>query len=237
MTRTREGSTAITDVRGTNNAPVTGPDLWRGNDWEVPPQVPVEYTVTVEDEGDSSLASAVTQMTGAVDYGGDYIAPIGRPELGINVIVEYGGVGGFSSEPLRDVVPVLNRKDPVVVSYSRSGYDGQVAFLTLTDSQKDAFRRTMEFPTVMFVATPDFGFDDPGFFSPGRVTEERTSGLGSEPSRRWYVDLLQVARPPADYGTDLPSNSWQDKFDSADSWQDVLDSFDIWYDFAGFGIT
>lgn len=222
-----------TIVRGTENVPVTS-SAWVGNDYEAPGGVAIEYVAIVQGDDAGDRAEVHTVVDGELDYGGDYLMPVGFPNLGFVVNVEYGGMGGLTRDVQRDVIPVLGRSDPVVVSFGRRMWEGSITFLTLDDAEKRSLLIAMQAPVIMFVARPGFGFDEPVFLSPGPVTEGRTVGLGSEQSRRWEIPFLQVARPPAFYGTDIPGVLWQDKLDAAQTWEQVRDSNLIWFDFAGY---
>lgn len=223
-------------VRGSDDVAATG-GLWRGIDFEAPQGVPLRYYATAEDTGDSSTGTGMTDMVGEVDYGGDYLMPVGRPELGVNVIIEYGGVGGLVRGVSQDVVPVINRPDPVVVQFGRHMFDGSFTLLTLEDADRRNLLNVFQFPSLMFVATEGYGFDDPVFVSPGAVTENRVTGLGAEPARRWNVDFIETARPPTTYAGTLPESTWQDRLNLGESWSAVLGGYPTWYDYAGYRLT
>lgn len=219
-------------VRGSEDVPAAGG--WNGADFEAPPGVLLEYLAVVEGDSPADQATVRVSTDGVIDYGGDFIMPVGFPQLGFTVVVEYGGIADLSRSVQRDVIPVLNRADPVVVSFGRKMFEGVFTFLTLTDAERNAFLIAMRSPVIMFAARPGFGFRDPVFLSPGTVNEGRTVGLGREQSRRWSVDFTQVSRPPAFYGDALPSSTWQDHLDLGATWQSVFDQNIIWFDLAGF---
>ena len=229
VTVTRNGEL----VRGAFEASPTGPSLWVGVDWEAPQGRVLDYVATVTDGVDTDTATSIP--FGEMDYGGDYIMPILRPELGMNITVEWGGIGALEHPTTRSTAYVVNRPDPVAVSWGRKMWNGQLTFLTLNDGDRRRFLEVIDYPVVMFAARPGFGFDDSVFLSLGSVIEERTYGLGSEESRRWIVEAQQVNRPPAELVLPPPSVSWDDVRNSGDTWQDLLDSGKDWFAVAGWG--
>ena len=232
ITVTRLGIEVATVVRAADNAPVTG-GLFHGYDWEAPQGVPLTYRAEVSDGTITASQDAV--MTGEVNYGGDWVMPVGRAELGMVVNVEYGGLGNIDRDVIRDIATVVNRPSPMVVSWGRSMGSHALTLLTLEDAQRRRFLGIIQYPILMFAPRPNFGVEEPVFCSVGSVVEERTTGLGSEPSRRWTMDVQYIARPPAVYAPPPPSESWQTRKDEADTWGEVRDSLQRWFDYAGFG--
>jgi hypothetical protein len=217
-------------VRGANNSPITG-GLWHGFDWEAPQGRPILYRVTVTDGVAVATKDATAQP---VDYGGDWLMPVGRHELGMNVYVEYDGVGGLERPVIRDVIQIVNRPSPIVVSWGRQMWNGTITFVTLEDGERNRFVSLIQYPILMFAPRVGYGFDEPVFASVGSVTEERTTGLGYEPSRRWNVDLQQIQRPPAHYVEPPPAFTWQTRKDEADQWGAVIADGHTWFGYAGY---
>jgi hypothetical protein len=227
---------ADTNVRGSVNSPAPG-GAWAATDFEVPAGIEIKYEAVVEGDDDTDQATVEVVVDGFVDYGGDYLMPVGYPEAGMNVYIEYGGFGQLTYQVQADPVPVIGRPDPVVVTFGRNMWTGTVNFLTLTDGARRTFLGLMQSAVLMLATRPGFGFEVPLFVAPGTVTEERTVGYGGEDSRRWAVDFTQVARPPAHYDTILPATSWQEHLDDGDTWQIALDSGVIWFDYAGLRLS
>lgn len=223
-------------VRGSVDSPAVG-GAWNGQDYEAPAGEDILYEAVVEDESDSTQAVAYATLPGGVDHGGDWIMPIGTPEGGTNVFIEYGGMGTLNHNTQRDVISVIGRADPVVVNFGLETYSTTVNFLTLDSGERDRLLAVLASPVVVFTARPGFGFRVPQYFSVGQVTEERTVGLGSEQSRRFLVDLTKVARPPAHYAISRPSTSWQSKLDDGELWETPLIDGTIWYDYAGYRLA
>ena len=218
-------------VRSGEDIDITG-DLIQLFDWEAPQGRTLVYRASVTDGVDTQVSEVI--CVGVVDYGGDWIMPVGRPEMGMNIVVELGGVGGLVRDAVRDVVSVINRPSPVVVSWGRTMWTSTISILTLEDADRKQLLALIQFPIIMFAARNGYGLDEPVFLSIGSITEERTSGLGYESSRRWSVDVTQVARPPAFYPLPVPTVTWQDRVDDGDTWGEVLASQITWFDYGGF---
>ena len=60
-------------------------------DYEAPQGRPLEYKVDILYPGEAHSILA-DSLAGMVDYGGDYIMPVGRWEFGMNLFVEYDGI-------------------------------------------------------------------------------------------------------------------------------------------------
>ena len=217
-------------VRGGQDADISG-DVWEGTDYEAPQGVPLTYRADV-DNG-TTITTYYATMEGLIDYGGDWIMPVGYPDFGTNIIVEYGGVGALDRQIQQDTAMIINRDSPVVVSWGRKMWAATITVLTLEEPERFQLVNLLDFPVLMFAARPGFGVEDPVFLSVGGVSEERTSGLGSESSRRFVIQVQQVARPPAFYPPPIPAFSWQDRLDEDRTWGEVLPLFN-WYDYAGY---
>ena len=229
------GATELTVTR--NGIPVRGafqvsPTAggWVGADWEAPQGVDLVYEVTADDGAGATDTARSTPVR--MDYGGDWILPVLRPELGMRAIVEFGGVGVLEHPNSRSVSNVLNRPDPVSVTFGRKLWNGTLTFLTLEDSDRHAFLRILGYPVVLFQARPGFGFDGAVYLALGSVQEERTTGLGSESSRRWFVECQQVGMPPAELVSVPVSESWADA-QARGTWGDIFASGDNWLNVAG----
>jgi hypothetical protein len=218
-------------VRGVVDAPIVS-DGFIGYDYEAPQGRELTYTAYIKYPTDEEVI--LFDDAGIVDYGGDYIMPVGRWEFGMNLFVEWDGISGKEHSMIQDTVPVLGRKGPVSVSWGRLMPRGSISFLTMEDFDRRNFLRIIEYPVIMFVARPDFGYDDPVFLSLEVVTEERTIGYGGESSRRWICDVQEVDRPPATYVLPVLAIPWQSVLDGYGDWQAVLDTGNNWYQIAGY---
>ena len=222
------------NVRGAEDATNTGPGLWTGYDFEAPQGKDIYYAADITD-GNTVVTVGPVLCDGWVNYGGDWIMPVGQPALGMNIIIEAGGWGPFTRDIVQDIQPVLNRAAPVVVSFNRRNPQGEVRTLTLTEGERENFILLLNYPVLMFVSRLGYGYSDPVFFAVGNVEEERTSPFGFEPSRRWTMAVTQVDRPPAIYPYVIPGVDWDTRVNTeSETWTTASNDFVDWYSFAGY---
>lgn len=220
-------------VRGANGVPPIGPGLWVGTDYEAPPGRPLSYSAEITD-GVDTVVIGPAAATGMTDYGGDFIMPVGNPLLGTNVFVEKNGIGDLTRQIIRDIQPVLNRPSPVAVSYGRRHVQGTITLVTLETADSQQLLQILNFPVVMLMGRTGYGFTQPLYVSIGDVVEQRTSGLGAEPSRRWILDCSQVDRPPPDFPYIVVGQDWQTFIDGSDTWGDLDSTYPSFYEMAGY---
>jgi hypothetical protein len=221
------------DVRGAKDTAPTGSGIWTGADVEAPPGQTLEYAADITD-GSTVVTVGPVTATGQVDHEGDWILPTGNPNIAMNITVEAGGVGDLVRDSQQDVQPVLNRASPVVVSFGRRYFQGDLTFLTLSAAEQEQFLDIINYPVVMFVSRPDYGFDEPVYLALGRVKEERTSPFGAEDSRRWEVEVVKVDRPPADYPYTAIGVTWQEREDVPNTWTTAKANYTNWRVYAGY---
>lgn len=219
------------NVRGAENVAPTGSNLWVGAEYEAPQGVALTYGADLTDGVTNFTITAA--VNGMVDYGGDWVTPVGNPALGTNVTIEAGGIGPLLRDVVQDVQPVLNRRSPVVVSYGRRYFESEWSLLTLSDAERSQMELILSYPILFFAARSGYGFDDPIYLAVGRVEEERTSPLGAEESRRWRLQVTKVDRPPADYAGTIIGVTW-DTRDNTNTWTTAAANFTDWYDWAGY---
>jgi hypothetical protein len=223
------GGTVI--VRGADAADPTGPDTLHTFDYEAPVGVPLTYTAVATDGVDSAT---IVTTADPVDHGGDWLMPVARPELGMLITVEKGGVGGLSRNLQQSTSQVINRRDPVIVTYGRASWSGPWTLLTLNEGERIDFLSILEFPHLMFTPRYKYGFEEPIFCVFTETTEQRVVSWGGEEARRWNVDVVQVERPPAYYKPPPPTHTWGSRLGEASTWQEVVSSYLDWFDYTGY---
>lgn len=219
-------------VRGAEDVAPTGADLWAGAEYEAPQGADLTYGADLTDG--ATVFTITANVNGQVDYGGDFIMPVGNPNLGTNITIEAGGIAPLVRDVVQDIQPVLNRRSPVVVSFGRRYFQSEFRILTLSDVQRANLESLLSYPVLFFVARANYGFDEPLYLAVGRAEEERTSPLGAEDSRRWYLQVTRVDRPPADYAGTQIGDSWQTVKDVPNTWTTVSANYTDWYDVAGY---
>jgi hypothetical protein len=229
--RTKLVGTGKVIVRGADSADPTGPDTLHAYDYEAPVGVPLTYTAIVTD---GTTTAQMTITADPVDNGGDWLMPVARPELGMIINVEKGGVGALARNLQQSTSQVINRRDPVIVTYGRSYWNGQWTLLTLNNGERTSFLSLLEFPHLMFTPRYNYGFEEPIFCVFTETAEQRVVSWGGEEARRWACDVVQIERPPAFYIPPPPAHTWGSRLGEASTWLEVLTSYVDWFDYTGY---
>jgi hypothetical protein len=198
-------------------------------DYELPQNTELSYMVVAELNGTQQASATIT--VGSFDFGGDVIFDLGKPWAGLVVNVESFPTQNY--DIARDVANVWDRPDPVVVSGERQLPSGTLNLLTLSVGERGALKDTLFTGNIVAFspAHPAYGVDSPSYFSVGKVTEERTSPLALEESRRWALEVQQVEPPRSSYLYPAGNISWQQVYD-AGPWSVQLTK--RWFEVAGF---
>lgn len=130
-----------------------------------------------------------------LDFGGDVLFDAANPATRASVVVE--GIGMMKRSVNQNVVNVIGRPDPVVVSGVHRWPGGTIRLLTLTDDDRRALIRLLDQTNIVAFSPrgPEYGYDTVPFYAVGDVDETRPSSRGYEPSRRWMLTVQQVAAP------------------------------------------
>lgn len=165
-------------------------DTWVGYDYEMPLDVPVTYLVDV---GGTVLDTAPVTMP---SQGRDWWVVVVQPSLSRPVHIESFPALQY---PLAHglVQPQASRYPIAVVQGRRSGR-GTLTLLTLTADQGAGLRSLVELsPFFLLNGPPDRAYPGGGLYLLAQdYTEERTTRVAQEPSRRWVIPVVEVERPP-----------------------------------------
>lgn len=217
-------------VRGADNVAIN--QLLTVSDYEIPQSATLTYWAEVTD-GTSSATTQSIEIAG-FDRKADWMFPVGNPTQGVAVTVLE--VDDLTYETTSDTAKVLNRADPVVVSWGRHLGRGTIRIATLTESdRREFFSLVSSGRVVAFQPRNGYGFDDLMFMSVNDVRETRASRRGAEPVRIWELDFQFVAAPPAKF-TIVFGDRWQDiadEYASVDGWSQLLASGKSWRQVTG----
>lgn len=212
-------------VRGAFNKTISG--ALNAADYEAPQNTTLVYFVRVSD-GVSTQDSTLVTVSGVVDRGGDCIFGLTNP-LGI-VTVNVVGVPELRSEGRQEIVKVIGRPDPVVVSDVRTYPAGTLTLATLTDDERQDVTALLADGQVIAFSPqqPTYGFSDIWYLSVTNAVEKRVSRLGMRPERFIEMEFQRVAPPPADF-VGPAFYTWQDAYDSGQSWNTVFTGGNTWF--------
>jgi hypothetical protein len=216
------------NVRGALDASLSSGTIYC-SDYEIPQSYELSYWAEVKDASTTKTTGVVT--VGGLNRGVDWIAPLGEPLNGMAVNVER--IDTLSYDTTSDTAKILNRRDPVVVTWGRHLPRGEISFVTLTDQERVDMHAVLgSGRLVLFQPRVGFGFEEPLFMAVGEVREERLAALGREQARRWSLDVQLTAPPPPQFTINL-GDSWQDVLDAGDTWNELLQAGGTWFDLTG----
>lgn len=216
-------------VRGAVDADISSGALVV-SDWEIPQALSYSYVATVT--GDGTTVSTDPVEAEGIDRGGDYIAALGAPFSGTLINVE--SLTQEERTAQQDVVTVLGRPDPVVVTFGRTWMRGDLVLISLTDAERNALENIFaDGRLILFQPRIGVGYDDPLILAAANVTVERVSTNAYEPARRWTVEVQRIEAPPATFTIPV-GTTWQARVDSGATWS-YWSSTGTWLDLAGVG--
>ncbi len=218
---TPDGSQA---VRSAFNLAVSG--AANVADYEAPQNTTLAYYARVTD-GSTTTDSMVVTVTGVVDRGGDCVFGLTNPLATTPVTVV--SFPELRSEIRRDVVNVIGRRDPVVVSDVRQYPSGTLTVATLSDGERLSLQSMLADGGVIAFSPklPTYGFSDIWYLSVGNVNEQRLSPIGHAPERSFIMDVQRVAPPPADF-IGPAFRTWQQLKDAGVTWNSLLTAGTTW---------
>jgi hypothetical protein len=188
---TPEGETIL---RGGLNDPGTSPLVLI--DYDCPQNTVLSYRAIVTDGVSSKVAGPSAMTGGVIDHGGDALYPIADPTsmLVLNVV----GLPELRRPTRQDVVTVVGRADPIVVSDVRQYPAGVLTVVTLDAAERLAVIDLLADGALIAFKpwNPDYGFEDTWFLAVAGVTERRVSKLGIVPERYVDMEVQRVAAPP-----------------------------------------
>lgn len=201
-------------VRGAFNETISG--ALNAADYEAPQNTELVYFVRVSD-GVSTRESAPVTVSGLVNRGADCIFGLTNPLaiVPVNVI----GVPELRSAGRQDVVQVIGRPDPVVVSDVRVFPTGTLTLATLTEGERQDVSALLATGSLVAFSPnlPTFGFTDVWYLAVLNVNEKRVSRLGNQPERFFEMEFQRVAPPPADF-IGPAFVTWQTYNDAGTAW-------------------
>lgn len=218
---TDDGSQA---VRGYYQKTVS--ETFNAADYEAPQNTSLQYFARVTD-GVVTHDSAIITVVGVVDRGGDAVFNLSNPIATLAVNVVSDTEKRYSAR--RDVVEVMGRPDPVVVSDVRGMASGTLTLATLTDSDRIGLLSMLADGSLIAFSPryPTYGFRDVWYLSIGDVTERRVSPLGRKAERYFDLEYQRIAPPPADF-IGPAFATWGDIYNAGTTWGSVYVAGTTW---------
>jgi hypothetical protein len=194
---------------------------WIGPDYEVPLDDEFYYRATSPDVPGVELLS-VPYSVASVER--TMLKHPGRPALNAAVRVSEGP--SLTRPVAQGIFDVLGRQTPVAVSMRRNSARGDLHLVTFDDAEREALLLLLDDGTPLLLQTPSgYGVGNV-YIAVGEVSEERATGFGPEPLRRWTLPFVVVDRPT---GAALAvGNSWADILASYGSWDAMRAAEGTW---------
>jgi hypothetical protein len=213
------GDGAPEPVRGAFNLLIKRPETLIV-DYEVPQGYELRYWA-VATKGTEKIESE-RSVCGPFNFGGDVIFDLADPKRAMVINVESFKTLNYAIS--RDVQRVWGRRDPVVISGVREFPSGQLNLITLNlEERKNFLSIVTDGSTIAFGPhSPKYGLEGVVYFAVGSIAEERTSRFAVEDSRRWILEVQQIAPPPAMYRFPDYGKTWRQLRDN--EWSRYLDT-------------
>lgn len=210
----REGPDGLrTLVRGTSGLidgdPIVS-DLRIIEDHEAPFGVPFRYHIEILNP-DGSLASTRSseQVTLALaDFNEAWLKDPGNPQRNMRVLVEKAPDWDMPISQSKQ--KVRNRENPVVLSDSRGGLEGDLAVWTRSNEERKALKHLLSSGnTLLWQVAPGMGEDDM-YVNVAQVGLGRVSPLAQEQWRTWTLPLTAADMPVTTGINGAAGRTWQD---------------------------
>ncbi|WP_089117147.1 hypothetical protein [Streptomyces sp. SS07] len=203
------------------------------DDYEAPLLRPVYYLV----EAINATTGAVTsrRQSGSVtiphpDINEVWLKDPSSPQRNLKVVVQKGGAPDWSRPVEQAVHRVAGRKNPVVLSGTRGGLEGELTVWTRSDDERAGLHWLLDTGgIILWQSAPGMGVDDL-YVSVGQATEARTEGTAMDPWRSWSLPLTVVDMPTTLGVSGSAGRTWQDVLSEFPTWQAVLDTYATWED-------
>lgn len=211
-------------VRGALN--VAAPGALNVADYEAPQNTTLTYYVSVTD-GTTTHESTPVIVSGQVDRGGDCVFGMANPLAPL--VVTVSSFPELKRPIRRDVVKVIGREDPVVITDTRQYASGELTVVTHTDAERQTMIDLLADGGVIAFSPqyPTYGFTDIWYLSVGDATERRLTPLGVIADREFVLDVQRVAPPPADF-VGPAFRTWQSLKDAGVTWNSLFTGSKTW---------
>lgn len=199
-------------------------------DYEAPLGVPFFYYTETRDSGGSLIEqrTSVSVSLDASDPNYCWLKNPALPSRNMKVLVAKGPSWQRSVE--QAAYQVRGRRNPVILTDVRSGYEGTLEVFTQSDSERTALNALLDPGTVLlWQSAPGLGVSDT-YVMVGQTTETRSDGPADDPWRTWTLPLTQTDMPTTVGVSGSAGRTWRDVLAENATWQSVLDKYATWED-------
>jgi hypothetical protein len=196
-------------------------------DYETPLGVPVTYY----SESRSGTLVTQTRTPGPVtlevpDPNWCWIKDPGNPQR--NAVFQAVLAPDWERPIIQAEHRVRGRRNAIIHSDVRSGYEGELTLRTLDDDQRTGLHFLIDPGNVLLLQfAPGLGIADT-YVNVGPAGEARITPYGGEPRRLWTLPLKQADMPVSVGVAGSAGRTWQDILTENSTWQQGLDRYATW---------
>jgi hypothetical protein len=196
-------------------------------DYETPLGVPVTYY----SESRSGTLVTQTRTPGPVtlevpDPNWCWIKDPGNPQR--NAVFQAVLAPDWERPIIQAEHRVRGRRNAIIHSDVRSGYEGELTLRTLDDDQRTGLQFLIDPGNVLLLQfAPGLGIADT-YVNVGPAGEARITPYGGEPRRLWTLPLKQADMPVSVGVAGSAGRTWQDILTENSTWQQGLDRYATW---------
>lgn len=224
---------ARTLVRGTgglvDNVAITSDQLVL-EDYEAPLGVVVTYRIELRTSTGASAGSRTSNAVTIALGDGNYVwlKDVGEPQRNVRVMA---AAPPTWTRPIEQAVyRPAGRRNAVIHSGTRGGYEGELQIMTKSDLEREALHHLIDSGHVLlWQANPGYGIADT-YVSVGAVPEARAGGDATDPWRVWSLPMIQVDMPITVGVAGSAGRTWQDILTENATWGDLLTKYATWED-------
>jgi hypothetical protein len=210
----------LVNVRGQVAVPVTTDEV-SVRDWEVPLNIPVQYSVFSYDSAGNQIGSVwAPAFTVTWTQCEAWLVDLARPTNSLPV--EIVSFTELTFDIANGVHRVLGRRPPVVTTLPAYTPAGELDVLTETLVERDQVRNILGSGLPFLLrTTPDLGIGNM-YLAVTQFVEVRLMQLGDRPQRQWRISVVQVERPDPSVIVPTPPNTYQNVKDTYATYADLL---------------
>ncbi|WP_331445871.1 hypothetical protein [Streptomyces xanthochromogenes] len=208
---------------------ITGAELVI-EDYEAPLGTPFFYYVETRDSTGALIEqrTSVSVSLDASDPDYCWLKDPSLPSRNLRLLVSKGPSWQRSVE--QSAYRIRGRRNPVILTDVRAGYEGTLEIYTQSDDERDALNALLDTGSVLlWQAAPGLGVTDT-YVMVGQTAEARGDAPADDPWRTWTLPLTQTDMPITVGVSGSAGRTWQDILAENSTWQSVLDKYATWGD-------
>ncbi|MFC4512529.1 hypothetical protein [Streptomyces ehimensis] len=226
---TADGSRTL--VRGPsgllNQAPIAG-DLMVIEDYEAPLGTPVSYRIETLAVGSTTpgvrISDTITIAPG--DINTCWLKDPGNPQRNLRLLVQ--APPSWKRPIPQSVHRVRGRRNAVVLSGIRAGYEADLTVWTRSDDEADALNWILDSGSVLLWQVAPGVHETDRYVTVGEVSLPRAMPRADEEWRAWTLPLTEADMPTAVGVAGSAGRTWQDVLTGFTTWGSLPATYTSW---------